>query len=513
MIRVERDGAPLDFTTEDQGATQRLVLGDPDIAVAPGRHEFVIHYRVQDALDVLTAAQAEEPGVPDAVAPGDIILNWDMIGSQWPFPVEQGSARIVGPSPAIAAECQAETLDGQPCGAQIAADGSVTMATALAYPGGLTAVVAWQPQGFTAVPTPQISEDPTVGDGRRAAGLLPWAVVLGLLAIAIPTVLAIVRRRTSSGVVLGAEPVRYSAPDDLRPAQLQAGMEGAVDARGIAATLLDLTARGHVAVSESDGGLFRGRSLAVTLLGNTTEALAPWEAELVNAVLKGQPSAQLGGYDPGLAATAAMISAQLGQQAKDTGRYNPEGNRPDLPYKLVAIAGFVGLAASVVLFFVGISIGFGITALAFGLPLSFGLIIGGFIGAAITPRQQTRASAQFLSAAHGFRRFMDSTSAEARRDFAVRSGMTPAAIFATFLPYAMVFGLEDIWLGSFPDLTVEQLRDRGLGLTGMAGLYALSGTLSGAVSSGITEPSRSTGSGFGGGGSGGGGGGGGGGSF
>ena len=513
-ITVLRDGQPLDFSIEDIAPYLRLVLGDPDVAVAPGRHEFVISYRVRDALDVITPAQAGEAGTPSTVRAGDIVLNWDMIGKDWPFPIERGSARIIGPSPAIAAECQADTADGGACTAVIGADGAVDMAAELAYPGGLTSVVAWQPGAFTVTPTPQISEDPSIADGRRAQSLLPWALVLAGLAIAIPTVLAIVRRRASAGVVLGAQPVRYEAPDNLRPAEMQAGLEGAVDERGLAATLLDLTARGHLSVSEDGGGLLRGRSITVALTGNASEALAPWEAELVNAVLKGQPTATLGSYDPTLAATAAAISARLGQQARSSGRYNPIGDRPDRPYKLLLLAGIVGLALSVVLFFVGVSQGFGITALAMGLPISLGAIIGGIVGAVITPRQQSRASAEFLSAAGGFRRLMDSASADARRDFAVRSGMTPAAIFATFLPYAMIFGLEDIWLHSFPDLTVEQLRERGFGLTTMAGMYALSGSMSSAVSTGMTEPSRSSGSGFGGGGgSGGGGGGGGGGSF
>ena len=513
-VTATRDGEALDFTTEGNDPWLRLVLGDPDVPVTPGRHEFVISYRVRDALDVLTSAQVDDPGTPAQLQAGDIVLNWDMIGSQWPFPIEQGSARIVGPAPAIAAECQADTADGDTCDAVIGEDGAVEMSAALAYPGGLTAVVAWRPQAFTTMPTPQISEDPAIADGRRAQSLLPWAIALAVIAIAAPTVVAIARRRTSAGVIIGAEPVRYSPPDDLRPAEVQAGLDGAVNERGIAATLLDLTARRHISVREDDGGLLRGRSISVTLVGNDSEALAPWEAELVNAVLKGQSSADIGGYDPSLAATAAAISARLGQQARDAGRYNVKGDRPDRPYKLLLLAGMLALALSVVLFFMGISSGYGITAIAFGLPIGLGAIIGGIVGAAITPRQQTRASAQFRAAANGFRRLMDSSSADARRDFAVRTGMEPVAIFATFLPYAMIFGLEDIWLRSFPDLTVEQLRERGFYLTSMAGMYALSGSMSGAVSSGMTPPTRSSGSGFGGGGgSGGGGGGGGGGSF
>ena len=129
---------------------------------------------------------------------------------------------------------------------------------------------------------------------------------------------------------------------------------------------------------------------------------------------------------------------------------------------------------------------------------------------AITPRRQTEQSARFLAEVAGFRTVLGTDAAAARREFAQRSGLSPAAIFATMLPYAVVFALEDSWIGAFPDLSPDQLVSSGFYVPSIGSMNSLVSAGTTSVSSAMTAPSSGSG---GGGSSGGGGGGGGGGSW
>ena len=153
---------------------------------------------------------------------------------------------------------------------------------------------------------------------------------------------------------------------------------------------------------------------------------------------------------------------------------------------------------------------------AAGAALGVCLVAGSIAATLITPRAQTATSARFLSEVAGLRKVLGTESAASRQEFAQRSGLAPAAILATTLPYVVALGLEDAWVAAFPDLG----RDGWPAPGGRAepGRAGGDGHLGSQLHLGCpTAPSTSTssgGSGFSGGGfSGGGGGGGGGGSW
>jgi uncharacterized membrane protein len=107
---------------------------------------------------------------------------------------------------------------------------------------------------------------------------------------------------------------------------------------------------------------------------------------------------------------------------------------------------------------------------------------------------------------------MDTDSGALRRKFAQKSGLSAGNIFATFLPFAIIFELEDSWLANFPDLTLEEIRSSGIYIVSLGSLHNSIQNSHEAFAAAMTPPD-SSGSGSGGGGSGGGGGGGGGGSW
>ena len=514
LISVTRDGAAVTYTEDDSQGHLSLRIGDEDIVIT-GPHTFRIQYRVTNALDVLTAEDLAS-GAPPEVQPGDVELYWDFIGKDWTFPIVQGEVTITGPAPALAATCYAETTPLTKCRVNLngGPGGATTMQADLDYPGGLTGVIAWDPKAFTSVAPPDVQisrEEQAAQRTGTTASILAPLCLLGVLGAIIT---AIVMRRRNRGTVLAATPVRYTPPDGLRPAEIEAGLKDTVTSRGVAATLVDLAARGHVLLKEEPDRPFHKEGMELTWTGSGKDALRGWEEHLLAAVFKGQPTATIGSYDPILVEAVTDMRSRLSQEARNSGRFNARGARPDRPYKFAVSAGLGALFVMVFLAaFLSDTPGASLfVATLLGLP-ALALLVGGGIGAAITPRQQSQTSAAFIAETSGFKRLLNTESAEARRDFATRMNLTPAALFATYFPYAIVFGLEDTWIKNFPELRPEDLHPYGLYAISTANLYSSMSTMTSSVSSATTT--RSSGSGFssGGGGSGGGGGGGGGSSF
>ena len=518
ILSVTRDGENVPVEETEGADTISLKIGDPNVAIE-GLHTFVIAYSVSGALDVIQPSSINDK-TPAGIKAGDIELYWDFIGDRWPYPIYQGTASITGPTPALAALCfYGPAGSTKQCQVEQGADSATVLSADLSGGGALTGVIGWAPDGFTQMPTPNITPDPMVEQVSRLKASIPFLLVIALAALAAPITTAVLRRRSNAGVVLAATPVRYSPPDGLRPAQVQAGVDGTVDSRGYTATLLDLAARGHITLTEQDSGWLGGKQLNIGWTGTGKDTLAGWENDLVGAVLKGSSAATMGSYDPVLTATTSTLTSRLSAEAKSTGLYNPDGDRPDRSYVVLSILGGVLV---VVGFFISLILGdYALSSMVLFALTGLALVTGGLVGRAITPRRQTKISANFLGQVAGFRRLLNSDSADARRDFAEKIGLTSDAIFATFMPYAVVLGLESTWVSTFPDITPEQLRPYGLYTSSVIGLGGWSRTMEDTFASSTTAPSTpgsswtsDGGSGFGGGGSsGGGGGGGGGGSF
>ena len=518
ILSVTLDGEDVPVEETEGADTISLKIGDPNVAIE-GLHTFVIAYSVSGALDVIQPSSITDK-TPAGIKAGDIELYWDFIGDRWPYPIYQGTASITGPTPALAALCfYGPAGSTKQCQVEQGADSATVLSADLSGGGALTGVIGWAPDGFTQMPTPNITPDPMVEQVSRLKASIPFLLVIALAALAAPITTAVLRRRSNAGVVLAATPVRYSPPDGLRPAQVQAGVDGTVDSRGYTATLLDLAARGHITLTEQDSGWLGGKQLNIGWTGTGKDTLAGWENDLVGAILKGGSAATMGSYDPVLTATTSTLTSRLSAEAKSTGLYNPDGDRPDRSYVVLSILGGVLV---VVGFFISLFLGdYALSSMVLFAMTGLALVAGGLVGRAITPRRQTKISADFLGQVAGFRRLLNSDSADARRDFAEKIGLTSDAIFATFMPYAVVLGLESTWVSTFPDITPEQLRPYGLYTSSVIGLGGWSRSMESTFVSSTTAPSTpgsswtsDGGSGFGGGGSsGGGGGGGGGGSF
>lgn len=493
---VTMDGQPVPVQLTDNGPYLNVRIGDPHRTIT-GRHTYEISYTITDGLRVITEDDVADPAMPAGISPGDVELYYDLVGPDWYVAFSSAAGRVTGPGDVVSAACYTGGF-GSTTRCPVTSDGEVANLgpTPLQAGEALTAVVVYPAAAFTSPVTENVAQglpgSPLLG---AAVGLIPAALL-----IALPAGYALSRRREDRGADQGGAPPQYAAPDGLTAAEMAAAWKGnAADQRSetMVATLVDLAARRWIDVGEVAG------SLSVTWLGTGVDPLRPWEERLLGGILKGEATASLSGYDEALATQWAATSAELTAAAEASGRRNPRGDDPDRRWRWLAWLFLVFLVA-----------GFGAAVIgepflaALGFVIALGSIVGFVVSRAITPRRETVASAQFQAKVRGLAAVLGTDSAAARREFAQRTGLPPETILATMLPFAIVLGLQESWVGAFPDLSPDQLASVGFGYIAIGTLDGVLSSGTGSASAAMTAPSSGSGSGgFSGGGIGGGGGG------
>lgn len=493
---VTMDGQPVPVLLTDNGPYLNVRIGDPNLTTT-GRHTYRIAYTITDGLRVITDDDVGDPAMPPGIQPGDVELYYDLVGPDWYVEFSSAGGTVSGPGPVVNAVCYTGGFGSTGrCPSTSQGSTAVIGPTRLGAGEALTAVVVYPADVFTSPVRENITQglprSPLLG---AAVALLPAALLIGL-----PAAYAVARRRADRGADTGGAPPQYAAPDGLTAAELSAAWQGdrtAERATTLVATLVDLAARRWIDLAQTDGGL------SVSWKGTGVDPLRPWEERLLGGILKGEPTATMAGYDEALATQWGLTSTELVTAAEASGRRNPRGDEPDRRWRWLAWLFFVFLVAGVACAIVSEPF---LAALFFVIGL--GSLVGFAVSRAITPRRETAASAEFQAKVRGLSAVLGTDSAAARREFAQRTGLPPEAILATMLPFAIVLGLQESWVGAFPDLSPEQLATVGFGYIAIGSLDGLVSSGTGSVSAAMTAPSSgSGGGGFSGGGIGGGGGG------
>ena len=488
---VTVDGAAATVSESDEGAFRMVTIGDADRTIS-GVHRYVIQFSISNALTVLTQADlSNAPGVEV----GDVELYWDFVGDGWSVPIASAQVDALMPGAPLLTRCYFGAA-GRTAECAHASTGRVTSfgPVSLNAHEALTGVLSMPRAAFVSIGAADINERPA-SLGSQFAAAMRFAGPLGVL-FAIWLVRRARRRRDAIVTVPVTDFVRFEAPPGLRPAEASVAWKGTFDGRVLTATLLDLAARGAVIITP------KGKKRIDISRTEATVELAAWEQSIVNAALKESGSAEVGKYNAQLSKAVQNAGRKLKQRAETSGIRNAKASRPRLPWFGLIAAGSVGLVLALPLFVVP-------PISAALLSVGLAMLIGGIIGARIVPLVQTQASADFLSSVHGFRKLLDTDAGAARREFAHRSGLPAGAIFATMLPWAVIYGVDEAWAGAFPDLTPDDLHAYGLGFVSASVIHSDLASATRALSSAMTNPA-SSGSGSSGGSSGGGGGGGGG---
>ena len=546
------DGQPVKASTAPFSNGVRIRIGDPDTSVDVGEHRYVIRYR--------TTRQVGHFRDYDE-------LYWNATGNGWSFPIDLAEARIRLPKPASFGQRSAYT------GPQGATDsfaavvdekpGEIAFRTTRplgAYEG--LAVAAAFPKGVVAEAAERTRLGWWLSDyGPPAVGI---AALLGLLGYYF-----VAWKRAGRDPRAGTVVPLFSPPDGLTPAGMRYILNMAADNRTFAAALVDMGVRGHIKLSEEEGGFFsRDKTRLERLAG--AEPLPPDEEAALRELARTGESIMMEQKNHSKFSSAQESLADVLKKQYEGTLFNKNWGWAIAGAVLLVAAVWLSAAAVVASYglsdvmMVGTSVGLfalaavlllllqqvrsagkclltilaflaGAAALALGAPmiplalasgwwlplalplLSLPLVVSAFMWID-APTREGRA---VLDRVAGFKQYLSITERE-RLDRMNPPEDTPE-IFERYLPYAIALGVENRWADRFAGVLAAAAAQGHQGFGWYSGsnspwdnpggfVDSVGSSLTNTISSASTAPGSSSGSG-GGGSSGGGGGGGGGGGW
>ena len=497
---VEQDGAKAVTDTSSSDGYTTIRIGDPDRLIS-GEHLYEISYEIGK---VITRFDDHDE------------FYWNVTGSDWEAPIRRATATVVLEGGAIERvvcftgylgsqeeNCTAGVLDGK---------GEFTTVRALSSGEGFTIANSF-PKNLVA--------DPFYLDDL----IKPYWLILGSLA----AIAFVIRRWWRHGrdlwyrnhVILNPKAaaetkplfarqtvvVEFDPPEKLRPGEVGTLIDERADLTDISATIVDLAVRGYLKIIEEKKGRKAIYFFEQQRDFLNDQKLSEWEKEILRGVFgndgRSTERVALNDLKEKFYTRLEKIRKDLYAQLTEKG-YFPQPPNEVLTKNLVR-GGVLGAFSALLFFLFG---GIGLWWVPVPLAVLAGLTM---IASPLMPRKTAKGT-EAVRRSSGFKLFI-STAQKYQQQFNERINY-----FDTFLPYAMVFGVVDKWVGTFKELGIVPPQPGwyiGPGPFNIGGfsssVHAMSSSFAATLPS---QPASQGGSGFGGGGfSGGGFGGGGGGSW
>ncbi len=487
---VIRDGKTEPYAIEKDGNAFRIRIGDADVFLDSGPHEYEIVYAVKNQVRHFETYDE---------------IYWNATGNYWAFPIEQARATVRLPGGAEAAQHAAYTGH----------EGSTARDYEYRFDGGAHMFNTRAPldagEGMTVAVgfAKGVVDPPSAADARAE-----WwaenasAIVLGAAFLLLGGYLFAMYERVGRDPPKGPVFPRYEPPPGHSPAAAHyiyhRGLSGH-DA--LIASLVNLAVTKRI---EIDVDKKKRQTTLKPAAGAATGEVGAVERELQSRLLSSRYELRFGrDYNPTLTSAYEAFRKSLAKN------YGAEYFRWNTGYLILAAIGGIGavvLAADLALVWTGLH--------SLAVIILIMMIVAGayFLPAATKKGQEAR------TAIEGFRLYLKMAE-EAQLNMVEVGGDAPPPMtverYERFLPYAIALGVEKPWTEHFERLMPKEAAEYrpswahgnfGAGRS-LAGLNsALVSNLSSGVSSSMPKSSGSSGSG-GGGSSGGGGGGGGGGGW
>ncbi|MGZ8992947.1 MAG: DUF2207 domain-containing protein [Burkholderiaceae bacterium] len=408
VLSVQRDGAVEQYKLEPLTNGMRVRIGNPQLTLPRGPHEYLISYRTGRQLGFFERDE----------------LYWNVTGNGWPFVIERASTRVRLPQAVAADKLSAEAYTG-PQGAlgrnatATVSHGEFLFETTrpLAPNEGLT-IVAVFPKGIVAAPSGPRQFAWMIGD--NAGDLLGIGGLAALL-----TFMFAMWWRVGRDPRKGPLFPRYDAPTNMGAAAIRFIDRMGFDSRCLAAAVLGLGARGYLKVHQGDA------SFVVQKTGAPVKWLAG-EKPMADALFHTGPQAVLSQqYDPAVAEAKNELHSALKHQYKGA-VFRKNG----WPLWVAVLAGTVA---------------FGFAAFIGANPLLLVVLVGILLLALMTFSRlmpaYTREGRKVQDHIEGLRQYLG----VAERDDLARMKapeMTPVE-FARMLPYALALDVERTWADRF----------------------------------------------------------------
>ena len=500
-------------TDGGRGEQLRIRIGDPDETIGSPTATYVISYTVTGAMR--TFAEYDE-------------FYWDVTGTDWKAPMKNVSVSVRVPGGARELSCFAGPVQSkESCTSDDVRDGVAEFSQSSLPAGqGLTVGVKIA-SGLVSDNAPHLEPDGSRLSSGEKAGLVALAGA-GLVSLVGSPIVGVLwwrrngRDQRYAGLAPGTvplpgqqAPVVPSDPDLPIPVAFtppripvaEAGLliDGQVDTRETAATIIDLAVKGALTVQSSGKNDFR-----VTLV-DPDRATAPHEMVLLTEMFGGRPP----GAVEDLSKQGSLTKAHQAMQKSVRNQVTSRGWFRKVPSSAATSSVGFGLIA----FAVFLSFTVGAVLLLLLVPLLPILVTFAIIRFRLRRGQRTADGRAVCDQVEGFKTYLATAEADQIR---FEEGED---IFSKYLPWAIAFELADRWAKICGDLVAmgrlpNEVPYWYVGSYSMAAFntsfltHSLTTAAAPAPSSGAGGTGFGGGSSFGGGGfSGGGGGGGGGGSW
>ncbi|HYI53140.1 MAG TPA: DUF2207 domain-containing protein [Microlunatus sp.] len=427
-------------TDGGRGEQLRIRIGDPDQTISSPTATYVITYSVKGAMR--TFGGYDE-------------FYWDATGSDWKAPMTDVSVKATVPGGAQELSCFAGPVQSKDtCTSDDIADGVATF-TQDSLPAGQGMTIGVKIQsGLITDNAPHLEPDGSKLSAGEKAGLFALAGVGGAAVVGSPIVGALWWRKNGrdqryAGLAPGTvplpgqqAPVVPSDPDLPIPVAFtppripvaEAGLliDGQVDTRETAATIIDLAVKGALTV-QSEGK----KDFQVTLV-DPSRATAPHEMVLLTELFGGRPP----GAVEDLSKQGSLTSAHQAMQKSVRNQVASRGWFRKVPSS-AATSGF-GFGIVVFAVFLGFTLG-AVFLLAL-VPLLPILITFAIVRFKLRRGQRTADGRAVCDQVEGFKTYLATAEADQIR---FEEGED---IFSKYLPWAIAFELADRWAKICGDL-------------------------------------------------------------
>lgn len=415
-VTVMMDGEPEPFELSDASSGRYLVakVGDPDVTLEPGLHQYAIHYEIDGVL---------EPGTDGTASQ----FYWNLVPDG--PDIDQADILVHLPAVAESVRCAQGTGATTGCTAHGEGDTRLRVRTGpLAPHTPVTVKVGLD------LPIPEPGDE------------LPWTArydrVLGTRVVALVAVLLLAVAAAVLGLVLARRtyektpqlPLMYAPPDGIGPAQAAYLVTEQVDDEQYVATLMYAADKGAIDLARN------GEAWTIT----DKQGAAGWAG--LDPVTSGVAHL-LGG--PGTSFTAAPKDVEAGKRLKsEIGSFEESTTTWASTSGLMVGSGLGSLGRTVIgaclLAVLGIAIWNPFDMTAVGLIPGAFAVFGAPLAAPGAGTRRTKKGRDLWSRAGGFRRILSTPSAQDRFDFSGRE-----ELYTAYLPWAVAFGCAEEWAGKY----------------------------------------------------------------
>ncbi len=493
-------GAPSKFTSKISNGNLVLRIGDANKYVT-GAQEYTITYTEQDVIGFYKDHDE---------------LYWDVNGDQWPEPFTSVLATIhlphglnlSGQTPV----CYTGSFGSREhqCDISVQPNEIRSNALNLAPKQTLTIVAGFQKGYFQPYGSSDVAKDIVKEYHRPLIEFFaPFVLLVGGACI-----LWMWKGRDPRG--RGTIIPEYDVPDGLKPIEVGALMDFAVDNRDITATIIDLAIRKYLKIIETDSKkmlVMKKKAYTLHLLNKDWGDLDEWEMSILGALFGSTgdiESIELSSSAHKLYTTAESLRKRINVALTTLGYFTPSPSKK-ITWPITGLVIFAWIIFS--------------APRAFPLAFDAGFVIGIILAGVFYHNLSARTSKGVAAKEHilGLKMYMEVAEKDrikmlqgpdAKYAEKTDAPQQTVNLFEKLLPYAIILKVETEWANKFENIYSSPPSWYAGNYTAFNAGYLVGSLNSGfapAVNNSFSAPGSSGGSGFGGGGGAGGGGGGGGG--